>query len=147
MGFFDTGRVENGDDITGQQILAIGVISDWRVRGRISPRIRNYTSKGARKVANLIVPAAGIAGKFMEKDNRSTSTHLVIMEAHSNSGRVGHVSLERRFSIRMISHQSAGEIEREILPPLFHHWHEVTACSKAENFNVAARKRPLSELE
>src|SRR5260370_41635707 len=83
MGGGDAQMVETRRDVGGGARLRVGGRARRQVRGRIPPRVEGDAAVALAEMPQLRLPAAGIAGEFMDEDHRNPCPRLLVMEANS----------------------------------------------------------------
>src|SRR5260370_7817666 len=83
MGGGDAQMVETRRDVVGGARLRVGGRALRHVRGRIPPRVEGDAAVALAEMPQLRLPAAGIAGEFMDEDHRNPCPRLLVMEANS----------------------------------------------------------------
>src|SRR5262249_4237935 len=90
MRLVDPGRIEHGDRITIEDILAVELFLLRAIRWRIAPRAPGERPPAAPEVAHLIIPAAAIAGELVDEEDGRAATGLLVVDPRTLGGGVGH---------------------------------------------------------
>ncbi len=76
----DLERIEHGADVVARPVLRIEFDLARHVRGRIAAGIVRDAPIGAAELAELRLPGAHVAGKFVHEDDRRARPGLLIVQ-------------------------------------------------------------------
>jgi len=80
MGGAEVQAGEDGGDVVGGAVLGIGARVGGHVRGRVAAGVVGDAAVAAREVADLRLPAAGVAGELMDEDDGGAGAGLDIVQ-------------------------------------------------------------------
>src|SRR5262249_61989134 len=83
VGFVDLQRIEYRADIVTRALLRIFFLILRHIRRRIATRIEGDAAIMLRKMADLLLPGANVASKFMNEYDRYAFARILLIEFHS----------------------------------------------------------------
>src|SRR5262245_7010416 len=96
MGPIDRKLVEHCADVRGSARLGIAGTRRRHARGRITAGVVGYTAIASRKVAQLRLPTAAVAGKLVHEYDGSAAAHVLVIELNIVvGGQMGHGAMVR----------------------------------------------------
>ena len=83
MRLVDLQRIEHRADVVARAILRIFFLIFRDIGWWIAARVEGDAAVILREVADLLLPRAQVAGKFVHEDNRDPFAGLFVIELHS----------------------------------------------------------------
>src|SRR5262249_6516855 len=87
MRLVDLERIEHCADVVACALLRIFFLVFWDIWRRIAARVEGDAAVMLPEMADLLLPGAAIAGKFMDEDDRNAFAGFLVIELHSIVGR------------------------------------------------------------
>src|SRR5947207_5764706 len=83
MGLIDLQRIEHRPDVVARALLRIFLLILRHIRRWIAAGVEGDAAVVFREVADLLLPRAKVAGKFMDKEDRHAFAGLFVEKLHS----------------------------------------------------------------